>query len=274
MKTIFIGGSRHVSRFSLDIKDRLDNVIACNHQVVVGDASGADKAVQKHLCDSHYQNVTVYCSGSAPRNNLGRWQVQNIIPTTASKGFQFYAAKDRAMARKADFGMMIWDGKSPGTILNVLRLIQAGKICVLFNVPEKKTLNLKSLIHWREFFSQCSASLRDDVAERATPDEMTGIEIDIQPSFPSSVFEAKPRVAIPDKALAALNHALTTGDATCVVDNLEAIARDSGICDLTPVSSSARESLQNFLTNGENADFTTIVRVFSLLGLRLELKTS
>jgi hypothetical protein len=87
------------------------------------------------------------------------------------KGFQFYAAKDREMAREADFGLMIWDGKSPGTILNVLRLVRAGKIAVLFNVPDKRAINFKAQSDWDSFLSRCSDKLRRDLHERATPDE-------------------------------------------------------------------------------------------------------
>ena len=43
MKTVFIGGSRHVSRLSAEVKGRLNNVIKNGHRVVVGDANGADK---------------------------------------------------------------------------------------------------------------------------------------------------------------------------------------------------------------------------------------
>lgn len=136
MTTIFIGGSRHVSHLPFEVRKRLDNVVANAYQVVVGDANGADLAVQKHLYDSHFERVTVYCSGDTARNNLGNWPLRRVDPPKGARGFQFYTAKDREMAREADFGLMIWDGKSPGTVLNVLRLLQAGKISVLFNVSD------------------------------------------------------------------------------------------------------------------------------------------
>ena len=40
------------------------------------------------------------------------------------------------MAREADYGLMIWDGKSAGTICNILRLINVGRKAVLINVPD------------------------------------------------------------------------------------------------------------------------------------------
>lgn len=75
------------------------------------------------------------------------------------------------MARQADFGLMIWDGKSAGTVLNVLRLVRAGKIAVLFSVPERQAVNFKTLADWDAFISRCSDELRSDLRERATPEE-------------------------------------------------------------------------------------------------------
>ena len=67
------------------------------------------------------------------------------------KGFQFFAAKDREMAKKADFGLMIWEGKSAGTALNVLRLVRAGKKAVLLNVPDEQAVTFKTSHDWRRF---------------------------------------------------------------------------------------------------------------------------
>lgn len=170
MSTIFIGGSRHVSRLSKQVRERLDNVMRKGHDVVVGDADGADKAVQKLLHEADYRKVTVYCSGNRPRNNLGQWGLHAVTPPKAAKGFQFYAAKDREMAQAADFGLMIWDGKSPGTVLNVLRLVRAGKPAVLVNGAQPP-ITLKSASEWKTFLAACSDELRANLRSRATADE-------------------------------------------------------------------------------------------------------
>lgn len=78
-----------------------------------------------------YGKVTVYCSGNTSRNNIDKWKTCSINVGNQHKGFQFHAAKDREMARHAKFGLMIWDGDSPGTALNILRLVQASKKAVL-----------------------------------------------------------------------------------------------------------------------------------------------
>jgi hypothetical protein len=164
---IFIGGSRQVLRLPAEVQQRLDNVVARGHPVVIGDAVGADKAVQRHLLERGYGAVTVYCSGGTPRNNLGNWRTHPVDAPDA-RGFPFHAAKDREMAREADFGLMIWDGRSPGAVLNVMRLALAGKIAVLFNVTEQEVINIRTWEAWTTFISACSHEVQSAVKDRAT----------------------------------------------------------------------------------------------------------
>jgi hypothetical protein len=181
MSTVFMGGSRHISRLPADVRRRLDNVIANGLDVVVGDANGADKAFQQHLRDAHYNKVTVFCSGAAPRNNLGVWCTYHV--DAPGRGFQFYAAKDREMARGADCGLMVWDGKSPGTMLNVLRLALAGKIAVLFNVAEGCVENVRNVDEFKRLIFQCSPEFRSDLKARATAEEWQSVEGAPQSNF-------------------------------------------------------------------------------------------
>lgn len=287
MNTIFIGGSRHVSRLPSEVKKRLDNVVASGHRVIVGDANGADKAVQKHFHDIHYDKVTVFCSGATPRNNLGPWLTHHVDAPKNAKGFQFYAAKDREMAREADFGLMIWDGKSPGTVLNVLRLAIAGKIAVLFNVPDKDVVNIKSVEAWKNFIAHCSDELRRDLKERATPDEWRLVETSDQPTFLSAMEKAPsaqktgsdetgtsspPQVPALDEVVKELNDALARSDATAIKETLGQIARDRGMSQVARETGLARESLYRSLDPKGNPEFTTILKVLSSIGLRLEVK--
>jgi probable addiction module antidote protein len=290
LNTIFIGGSRHVSRLPSEVKKRLDNVVASGHRVIVGDANGADKAVQKHFHDIHYDKVTVFCSGATPRNNLGTWLIHHVDAPKHAKGFQFYAAKDREMAREADFGLMIWDGKSPGTVLNVLRLAIAGKIAVLLNVPDNDVVNIKSVDAWRSFIARCSDELRRDVKERATPDEWQLVETSEQPTFLSAMDKApparapeaiagdatvslSPQASVLDEVVKALNDALARSDATAIKETLGRIARDRGMSQVARETGLARESLYRSLDPKGNPEFTTVLKVLSSIGLRLEVKS-
>jgi probable addiction module antidote protein len=272
--TVFIGGSRHVSRLSAHVKERLNKIIENGHRVIVGDANGADKAVQKHLSAAGYDNVTVFCSGDQPRNNLGHWCTHNVLPPKSVKGFQFYAAKDREMAREADFGLMIWDSKSAGTVLNVLRLVRAGKIAVLINVPDKSTINIKSLAQWDDFLVGCPPKLLVDLRERATPDEWKPEAANLEPGLFDAQKQAN-RETRPapseDEWADAVNAALAAGDPTSVVDALGNIARAHGMTQVAKETGLARESLYRSLAADGNPEFATVLKVMAALGLRLEV---
>ncbi len=193
------------------------------------------------------------------------------------------------MAREADFGLMIWDGKSPGTVLNVLRLAIAGKIAVLFNVPDKDVVNIKSVGAWRNFIAHCSDELRRDVKERATPDEWRLVETSDQPTFLSTLETAPPgqpsgkaadgtdaklaSQAPPlEEVVKALNAAFARSDATAIKETLGQIARDRGISQVARDTGLARESLYRSLDPKGNPEFTTVLKVLSSIGLRLEVK--
>ena len=78
MKKVFIGGSRRLSRLNPKIRKRLDRIIQGGLEVLVGDANGADKAVQRYFKDLKYFNVRVFCMSGRCRNNLGNWPTEEI----------------------------------------------------------------------------------------------------------------------------------------------------------------------------------------------------
>lgn len=166
MTKVFIGGSRHASRLSADVKRRLDNIIDKGFPIVVGDAPGADKAVQVYLHSKNYGNVEVFCSEGACRNNVGGWRMRSVPAHTRTRDAQFYSAKDRAMADEATIGLMVWDGKSLGTLLNVFRLLRLGKKVVVYAVPDRRFLELRTLAQWNEFVAHGSDDLRRKLEER------------------------------------------------------------------------------------------------------------
>lgn len=281
MNTIFIGGSRHISRLSSEVKKRLENVVASGHQVIVGDAGGADKAVQKYLLESQYDKVTVFCSGATPRNNLGSWRIHSVDAPQNAKGVHFFTVKDREMAREADFGLMIWDGRSPGTILNVLRLVQSGKISVLYNAHTGSVINIKSADKWRGFLSTCSQELLADLKERATPAEWAFVEDPPQRSLLTpcgdslthdSSIATRTVPPMSDDALAMLNRALASGDSATIVEVLGRITRDPRMSEAARDSGLVHEQLHQSMDAGQGPVLATIVKVLALVGLRLEAK--
>ncbi len=276
MNTVFIGGSRHLSRLPSEVKERLHNITGSGARVVVGDANGADKAVQKFLHDASYKNVIVFCSGDNCRNNLGQWETRNIKPPRHLKGFDFYAAKDREMAREADFGLMIWDGKSAGTVLNILRLIRADKKAVLLNVSDKHTTTFKASDDWARFISHVSSDFRNDLRKRATPDEWMPSQESEQPTFldamePANLAArgASPPAKTDDELAAEINAALATGDPASIVDALGNIAKARGMSQVSKDTGLARESLYRSLGAGGNPEFNTVLKVITSMGFRL-----
>ena len=135
MATIFISGSRKVKHLPLAVRERLDNIIEGKHQVVIGDAYGADTLVQNYLKEKTYKDVKVYFSASnvpvGPRNNMGNWETKQV----ATGGFSGnrHEAKDAEMTHVCDFGFAIWDGLSSGTRKNVERLTYLSKKVLVWN---------------------------------------------------------------------------------------------------------------------------------------------
>ncbi len=275
MSTVFVGGSRHMTRLPARARERLDNVVRSGFKVVVGDANGADKAAQKYLWDAKYDKVTVFYSGSALRNNVGSWPTRAIAPPKAAKGFQFYAAKDREMAAEADFGLMFWDGKSPGTLLNVLRLLRAGKKAVLIDAAHDATLNFKTDGDWDRFLLTCGEELQSGLKERATVDEWGPAPKKKQATlFDAEKAETMPPrvdVAIDETFANVINEALASGNTAAVISTLGDIARSQGMSHVAKDAGLARESLYRSLRAEGNPEFATVVKVIESVGLRLSV---
>lgn len=132
MTTVFIAGSIKIKHLDAKVKARLDNVIASKCEVLVGDADGADTSIQQYLSDQSVTRAVVYCSGPAPRNNVGGWPVRSVVTSYAPGSRAFYTAKDLQMAKDADFGLMIWDSQSTGTLSNVIELLLLQRKSVVY----------------------------------------------------------------------------------------------------------------------------------------------
>jgi hypothetical protein len=133
---VFIGGSRAVSKLNAAIRVRLDHLIKRNCTILIGDANGADKAVQQYFAQRHYASVVVFCMEKC-RNNVGSWPTCKIEPPNNRKDFSYYAAKDLVMSQEAQCGLMLWDAKSKGTLHNMLNLVAAGKRTLVYFAPTK-----------------------------------------------------------------------------------------------------------------------------------------
>lgn len=269
MTTVFVGGSRRITRLPVQARVRIDNVLEKGFAIVVGDASGADKAVQKHLAEAKYDKVTVYFSGDTSRNNLGQWETRSVKVGERKKNFQYYAAKDREMAQQAEFGLMIWDGKSLGTVLNILRLVRASKKAVLVSVAEKSEVEFKGKGDWDAFLSGCSSKLLRDMERRATQDELFMLRrAQDELNFGNADESPDGGTAWGEWKLK-MEAALADGDSKGFVELLGGMARQRGMTRVARETGLAREALYRALSSGGNPEFATIVRVTGALGLQL-----
>ena len=138
MTIVFVAGSLSIKRLHPWFLERLDTVATSGFSVVVGDADGADTSIQKFLWEHGAQNVTIYCTGDALRNNVGKWPVEKIFSAADPGSRAYFSAKDVAMAKVADYGLMIWDTKSTGTLSNVIELLKNERSSRIFvNKSEK-----------------------------------------------------------------------------------------------------------------------------------------
>jgi hypothetical protein len=157
---VFIAGSRRLSKLSQEIKRRIDNIVDKHLTVIIGDANGVDKAVQQYLSKKGYSDVTVFCMDGSCRNNIGNWTTQEIkAANPGRRDFAYYSTKDRAMAKEADYGFMLWDGESRGTLTSIVELVRDAKPVVVFVAPEKAFYTL------RDSHDLAKVSVRVDHAE-------------------------------------------------------------------------------------------------------------
>jgi hypothetical protein len=167
---VFVGGSRRITKLSSEALRRLDGFLAENLPIVVGDAPGVDKSVQQYLHEKGYRDVEVFCSGAHCRNNVGNWPIRQVTVNSSKRDFDFYATKDLRMSEEASFGLMIWDGESAGTLMNVLRLIKQNKRALIFEAPKNRFLELKTEVQWKDFFSACSGDVRRRIEKLSATD--------------------------------------------------------------------------------------------------------
>ncbi len=170
MAMIFLGGSRDIYELPAPVIERIGAIVAAEHGVLIGDAPGADAEMQGLLAGYNYVHVGVFHARAKPRNNLGDWAAYHIPPPDGAQGFAVHAAKDREMARRADFGLMVWDGASPGTCLNILRLAVIGSPCVVYDTMRATVATVHNIADWCAMLHRAGPDVRRDVEARITGD--------------------------------------------------------------------------------------------------------
>jgi len=176
MAMIFLGGSRDIFELPVPVIERIGAIVAAEHGVLIGDAPGADAEIQGLLAGYNYEHVGVFYAGPEPRNNLGDWAAYPVPPPAGARGFAIQAEKDREMARRADFGLMVWDGTSPGTCLNVLRLVMIGSPCVVCDTMRGMMATVRNKVDWRAMLHHAGPDVRRAIEARMSENERLLLE--------------------------------------------------------------------------------------------------
>lgn len=156
MTKVFVAGSRRLTRLNADVKERLNTILDKGFTILIGDANGADKAVQRHLAAREYRNVIVHCMADHCRNNVGDWPTHQVTAPKGARGFAYFSAKDQVMVDESAYGLMLWDGESKGTLNSVLNMIRQHKPVAVYLAPHKMFQNLRSVDDVADLLSKCS----------------------------------------------------------------------------------------------------------------------
>lgn len=173
MTTVFLSGSRKIGRVGKEVRGRIENMVQNGLTIIAGDANGADRAMQSYLHELKYPKVTIYFVGAAPRNNVGQWPTHNVAVDERLSGREFYAQKDKEMANAADFGFVLWDGKSPGSVQNMLWLLLQEKTVVVYYAPGKEFFNFRTENELVDVLASCDDATLDDIDRKIVlPDRL------------------------------------------------------------------------------------------------------
>lgn len=139
-KKIFISGSIKIASLFARVYTVL-NEISINNTILIGDAPGIDSLVQEYFFNKKHKDIIVYHVTNKPRNNIGNFKTRKI---SIENNIPFFVNKDRQMAKDCDLAIMIWDGKSKGTLSNIeyvkelnkpYLIIEENKMAMMPGVP-------------------------------------------------------------------------------------------------------------------------------------------
>ncbi len=128
-KSIFLGGSKIINRLDDSINEDLIEFMNLGHNILIGDSLGADFQMQKLLAENGYPFVTVYYSGDRPRFNFGNWKTKHVSSNKYLSDYERQKLKDNQMVLDSDFGYMLLQGQTKGTMANINKLLEENKSC-------------------------------------------------------------------------------------------------------------------------------------------------
>lgn len=166
MTKVFISGSMRIKRLDQNVLARINNIIDKHYGIIVGDADGVDSSVQEYLQQKGVKSVLVYCTGNRPRNNVGNWDTVNVLTTSKPGTRAYFTAKDLEMATDCDYGLMVWDSKSTGTLSNAIELLSRHKKSLVYVNKAKEFLTVSDVSDLKRLLQYMSPSSFDKAEKK------------------------------------------------------------------------------------------------------------
>ena len=177
MTTVFIAGPIKIKHLDRKFKERIDKIIVSGIDLVVGDADGADTAIQTTLFEQGGSNTTVNEVKKRQRAAMGQsgetiWAdvdngpIHSVTPDLAPGSRAYFTAKDVAMAEAADYGLMMWDATSTGTLSNVIELLGRKKKSAVFVNKSKEFMTVGDVVQLQALVARMSEHARHKADEK------------------------------------------------------------------------------------------------------------
>jgi hypothetical protein len=100
------------------------------------------------------------------RNNIGNWSIKHVLENRNRKDYHYYSIKDAEMVRETDYGFMIWDGKSKGTLNNIINLLKKNKIVMVYFFPKRGFYKIVTFGDLENLLTRCEKKSLEVFEER------------------------------------------------------------------------------------------------------------
>lgn len=136
---VFISGSISIKKLPQEVIDSIEKIIENNIHILVGDADGIDSLIQNFCLSKNYTNLTVYSISAIPRYKASNeFNFKHIFPDPKIKKERArQQEKDKAMTLESEFSFVVWDTKSKGSYINIIRALENNKKIKIYNNVNK-----------------------------------------------------------------------------------------------------------------------------------------
>lgn len=142
---VFISGSLSIKVLPKETEETIDKIMNKNVEILVGDAPGIDKLIQKYCFKKKYDRITIYYVGNKTRNleneTFATKKVNISDEDKTEKAKQ--SRKDIKMTKDSTYSFVIWDEKSSGSYANIMRSLEENKYVKVYLASSNKYIHSK-----------------------------------------------------------------------------------------------------------------------------------